>query len=257
MIIDIHAHLTDKRYGGDVENIVNNFALKSGGIVVDAGYDYNSSLGALGNSKKYKLVYATLGVHPEKPYEYNDDFEKFLTDNAKNDKVIAVGEIGLDYHYDGYDKNAQKSVFEKQLVLADKFNLPVVVHSRDCSKDMLDFLTANRNYLNNGFLMHCYSESVESGKKYLDLGAYFSFGGVITFKNSKRDEVVKSLPLSRILTETDCPYLTPEPFRSKTNYPEYVDYVYQKLSSILNMDREKLEFCIEENAKNLFKKLKI
>ena len=256
MLIDIHAHLTDKRYGGDTQKLVNNFSQKRVGLVVDAGYDLRSSSLAYDNAEKYTQIYATLGVHPEKPYEYDGNFEKFLIEKSESEKVIAIGEIGLDYHYDGYDKNLQREVFEKQITLADKLKLPIVVHSRDCSSDMLSVLTDNKKYLNNGFLMHCYSESKETAKKYLDLGAYFSFGGVITFKNSKKDEIVKSIPLDRILTETDCPYLTPHPHRGETNYPEMVELVYTKLCDIFNIDFEGLEKVVESNAKTLFKKLK-
>lgn len=257
MLIDIHAHLTDERYGGQTENLVKGFLSDGVGLVVDSGYNVESSKNALINAKRFDRVYCTLGIHPGNPDEYDGDFEKFLIDNAVNEKVVAVGEIGLDYHYDGYDKNKQEEVFYKQMKLADGLGLPFVVHSRNASKDMCAFLKAHRNLINHGFLLHCYSESKEQAKNYLDMGAYFSFGGVITFKNSHRDEVVGSIPITRVFGETDAPYLTPEPNRGKTNFPGMVAYVYRKMAEIYGVDENCLQEQFAENARTLFKKIKI
>ena len=257
MYIDIHCHLTDTRYGGDISNIVNRFGESGLCAVVDSGYGFESSVKALENAHLYKSVYCTLGVHPENADELDEKCLEFLKVALYDDKCIGLGEIGLDYHYDGYDKDKQRDVFLKQVELADKIGIPFVVHSRDCSKDMVDFLTANKSLINNGFLLHCYSESKEQAKRYLDLGAYFSFGGVLTFKNSNRSEVLSCIPLDRVLGETDAPYLAPVPFRGQTNYPYYVIYAYKKMAECYNIDLEEFAEKVKNNAQTLFPKLKV
>ncbi len=255
MLIDIHAHIGDAKYLVKTEEIVKNFTAQGVGLVVDSGFDRASSEKAVQNAKKFDEVFCAIGVHPEKPLECDDEFEKFLEENSTFEKCVAIGEIGLDYHYEGFDRNLQMQAFERQIFLAERLRLPFVVHSRDASKDVCDLLYSCRNHIRHGFLMHCYSESIEQAKKYLDLGAFFSFGGVLTFKNSHRDEVAKSIPLDRVLTETDCPYLTPEPFRGQINYPQNVRFVYEKLSQIFGISPKTLEKTIESNATALLPKL--
>lgn len=255
MLVDIHAHLTDDVYQTPPCEMVKEFESVGGKILVDCGHDQATSFSALKNATDNVAVFAVLGIHPHKPHEFNAEFVQFLAQSATHPKVIAVGEIGLDYHYQGFDKNSQISAFEQQIILSHKLGLPFVVHSRDASADVLNVLRANKNYVTNGFLMHCYSESKEQAKAYMDMGAYFSFGGVITFKNAKKAEIIKSIPTDLILTETDSPYLTPEPFRGKINHPKNVKYVYDFIANTLQISVPELQNMVFENAKRLFTKL--
>lgn len=254
--IDSHCHLTDARYDS-VETILSDCEDCGVKRLVDVGWSVDSTVKASKNAQKYSSVYFSAGIHPSESLTADETslnkIESFLT----AEKCLAVGEIGLDYHYPETDVKSQKTLFENQLYLADKYNLPVIVHSRDASKDVLDVLTACKNLLHNGFLMHCYSESSEQAKRYLDLGAYFAFGGVVTFKNAKKDDIVKSIPLDRILAETDAPYMTPEPFRGRINYPSYVVYVYKKLASVYGLDTDIFAEKVFENFKNFFKKVSL
>ncbi len=254
--IDSHCHLTDRRYD-DVNKVVEECFYSDVKILVDVGWSGESTVLAAANAKKFENVYFSAGIHPsESLTDYSGDIETAKS-LLNDEKCIAVGEIGLDYHYDGTDKLRQAELFERQIYLAKDYRLPVIVHSRDASKDMLDILSANRNYLQNGFLMHCYSESREQAFNYLDLGGYFAFGGVITFKNARKDEVVKSIPLDRVLAETDAPYMSPEPFRGTLNTPKNVTLCYKKLAEIYGVDIEFLKETIKENFKCFFKKVKL
>ncbi|MBQ7308305.1 MAG: TatD family hydrolase [Clostridia bacterium] len=172
--------------------------------------------------------------------------------------MVAIGEIGLDYYYkDNPPRETQIEVFEKQIILADKLGLPLVIHIREAFKDAIDILTKHKDKLKCSGVVHCYSGSIETAKILLDLGLYISFNGVITFKNAKKNvEVLKTIPLDRILVETDAPYLSPEPFRGKLNEPKNVNLVVDKISEILQVDRQELVKIFNANAMRLFKKLK-
>ncbi len=251
MIIDTHAHLTSSAYIGE-NGLIDGFLSVGGKLLVDIGYSLDSSKQVVENAKKSNCVYCAVGVHPD---DAEKEFDNGLIERLSiYEKCIAIGEIGLDYHYEGYDKFKQIELFEKQIEIADKVNLPIIIHSRDASKDMLETLKSNRNHLNNGFLMHCYSESLEQAKNYLDMGGFFAFGGAITFKNSKRGEIIKSLPIDRLLFETDCPYMAPVPHRGEPNKPEFVRLVYDFSSNLLGLQIEILERQIEENFYKFFKK---
>ncbi len=252
MIIDTHTHLSDPRYLNVAETL-SAFKAFGGEFIIDVGFDKDSSLKAAELARREKDVYFAAGYHPSEEAK-NNDYE-VIEALLSEEKCVAVGEIGLDYHYAGYDKTRQRELFERQILLAHKKGLPFIVHSRDASADMLETLSANKKYLDKGFLMHCYSESKEQAMRYLDLGAYFAFGGAITFKNAKKDEIIKALPIDRIMAETDCPYMAPEPFRGTLNEPKNVLYVYRKLSEILDFDIEELSDIIRDNVKRLFTKL--
>lgn len=246
--------MTDARYE-NVQAIID--ACNASGVktLVDVGWNTESTIKAAKNAEKFACVYFSAGIHPSESLKTSDEDIKFVESFLSSPKCVAVGEIGLDYHYDDTDKKSQQQLFEAQLYLADKYKLPVIIHSRDASSDMLDILSRNKNLLQNGFLMHCYSESKEQAKNYLDLGGYFAFGGVITFKNAKKDEIVKSIPKDRILAETDAPYMSPEPFRGRVNYPKNVVLVYKKLAAIFGEDVKTLTDIIYENFKRFFKKV--
>lgn len=254
--IDSHCHLTDKRYES-TEKIVRSALDKNVALLVDIGWSEESTSLASRNAEKFDNVYFTAGIHPSESLSYNDKSLRFVESFLKKDKCLAVGEIGLDYHYPETDEKSQSELFESQIYLAYRNDLPIVVHSRDASKKVLDILTCNKNYLQKGFLMHCYSESREQAKNYLDLGGFFAFGGVVTFKNAKKEEIVKSIPRDRILAETDAPYMAPEPMRGRINYPEYVLYVYKKLAEIYGVDTEVFAETVMNNFKTFFKKVRL
>lgn len=252
--IDSHCHLTDTRYE-DSERIVRSALDKDVSLLVDVGWSEQSTSLASQNAEKFDNVYFTAGIHPSESLSYNDKSLSFIESFLQKDKCLAVGEIGLDYHYPETDEKSQAELFESQIYLAYRNDLPIVVHSRDASKKVFDILTCNKNYLQKGFLMHCYSESQEQAKNYLDLGGYFAFGGVVTFKNAKKEEIVKSIPIDRILAETDAPYMAPEPMRGRINYPEYVLFVYKKLAEIYRLDIEFFAEKVKDNFTAFFKKV--
>ena len=252
MIIDSHAHLCADKYGA-ISPLIDNFIKEGGVALIDVGCSKESILTAKENAENSDIVYFSVGYHPE----YANDVFPFDLSFYAHPKCVAIGEIGLDYHYEGYDKTAQTELFEKQILFAYQNSLPLIIHSRDASADMLAVLRSNKNYLSNGFLMHCYSESFEQAKNYLDLGGYFSFGGAITFKNSKRGEVLKALPIDRLLAETDSPYMTPTPYRGTINEPSFVTFVYDKMAEILSISRAELVEKLKTNFTTLFKKVRL
>ncbi len=255
-LIDSHGHLTDETFETDLNEVIER--AKDVGLVaiVSAGYDIFSSQKAIKLASENSMIYATAGVHPENYADFNlEEVENLI----KNPKVVAVGEIGLDYHYfNGLEvkqinkiKDLQMSIFIKQIELANKYNLPIVVHSRDAMFDTIETLKKYKTKKES--LLHCYNGSIESARILMDLGYSFSFGGVTTFSNAKNVvEVVKELPIENILLETDCPYLSPEPYRGKRNEPKNVVYVADKIAKIKGMKIEDVAEITTQNAKRLF-----
>lgn len=255
MIIDTHAHLTDEKYIGKVEDIIHD--LKSNNIekVFTVAYNKASIISSVELASKYDNIYAIIGVHPEDADDLTEDTVALIKEYAKSPKVIAIGEIGLDYHYENYDKHKQKEVFIKQLELAHELKLPVTIHNRDSIGDCLEILKENRHLLEFGGVIHCFSESVEIYKEIKKLGLKISFGGTLTFKNSVvAPKVCEVADLEDILIETDCPYLTPHPFRGQVNEPKYTTYVAQKIAEIKGISYDKVVETTTKNALNLFKK---
>ena len=249
-MVDVHAHLTDQKFD-DVEQVVLNAEENGVGKIICSAYNLLSSQQAVDLSKRFNQVYANVGIHPENVEEWSAETIKNLENLSKNSKIVAIGEIGLDYYWRQDTKEKQKQIFVDQINLANKLNLPIVVHSREAMGDTIEILKNNRP--NKESLLHCYSGSVESAKILIDLGFSFSFGGVVTFSNAKTAvEVVKSLPIEKILLETDCPYLTPVPFRGKRNEPKNVVYVADMIARIKNMTIEEVAEKTTENAKRLF-----
>lgn len=251
MLIDSHAHLSDNRLLDNFDDVRNNYLNNGVKLVVEIGHSVNSTKTAKTLSQKYSEIYFTAGCHPDDAGNVNDSVLQEIKSLALTEKCLAIGEIGLDYHYLNFDKQTQINAFEKQLRLAITLNKPVVIHSRDAWSDTVDILTAYASKL-KGFLMHCYSGSLETAKTLLNLGGYFAFGGVVTFKNAKKGEILKSIPLSRILLETDCPYMAPVPHRGEVNQPSFVKYVYEKVASELSLDVLDLENAVENNFKKFF-----
>ncbi len=249
-MIDIHAHLTDERFD-DVEEVVARAKEKGVNEIICSAYNLSSAKKAIELSKRFDNVFATVGLHPENVDELENDTLEQIGQLCKNEKVVAVGEIGLDYHFVSDNKDLQKEVFKKQLALSKKLNLPVQIHSRDAMGDTIEIL--KETPLEKEGLLHCYSGSIESAKELIKLGFSFSFGGVVTFNNAKNVvEVVKSLPIERILLETDCPYLSPVPFRGKRNEPKNVVYVADMIAKIKGLSLEEVAKITTENAKRIF-----
>ncbi|HHW03538.1 MAG TPA: TatD family hydrolase [Thermoanaerobacterales bacterium] len=250
MLVDVHAHLDDKAFEPDRDEVVQKIK-ETGMLVINAGSDLGTSRFSLELSQKYDFIYACVGVHPHEAAKIPENYLEVLYRMSKEKKVVAIGEVGLDYYYDFSDKDTQKRVFMEQLALAKELDLPVVVHDREAHQDTLKIL--QESGVKKG-LMHCYSGSYELVGEFMKLGFYFSFGGTITFKNAKRPkEVVSKLPLDKILLETDCPYLTPEPYRGKRNDPTKVEIIAQALAELRGISKEEVEKITTANAQRLFK----
>ena len=222
MLIDSHAHLDDQKFDIDRDMIIKN--LKNNGIelVINIGSDLQTSIASVSLAEKHENIYAAVGVHPHSADEVDDSTIEILKSFAKREKVVAIGEIGLDYYYDNSPRDLQRKWFKEQLKLAKQVDLPVVIHTREAAQETFDILKEAQDGSLRGVL-HCYSGSAEMAAEYIKLGFYISFAGPVTFKNAKAiREVAKVVPLDKLLVETDCPYLTPEPHRGKRNEPIFV-----------------------------------
>ena len=254
--IDVHCHLT----GGEINVDDARSRWRAAGVerVICSGFDLDSSYIAAELAELYDEVYFTAGFHPSELDKYKDGDLQRLRTLCEHRKCVAVGECGLDYHFeDNPERQTQRELFLAQLALANELALPVVIHSRDAAQDTLELLEENKNLLAQGGLLHCYSYSAEMAERFLGLGLSFSFGGPCTFKNANKVvESVKRIPLDRILSETDCPYLTPVPKRGEfPNEPQNVVFVTQRLAELKEVDLEASKEQIMQNAKALFKKL--
>lgn len=254
MLIDTHCHLNDEKLFPRADEIVKNFANDGLESAVCVGYDMPSSRLAVSLADKYEPLYAAIGIHPHDADTADYDMYEELATLSSSKKVVAIGEIGLDYHFDdGCPRAIQKGAFIEQIELADTLGLPIILHIRDAYEDAKEILFSERRYIRNGLLLHCYSGSNEFVKIFNELDAYYAFGGAITFKNAKHNiEALKAVPRDRLLLETDCPYMTPEPYRAKCNEPKYVSLVADKAASVLDVSREDIERITSENAKRLF-----
>lgn len=251
MIWDTHAHLDDENYLEDFQEVLGR--MKSAGIsrVTNVGFDLPSSKRSVKLAQDYNFIYAAIGIHPHNAEEVTDELLEQLLDLAKQPKVLAWGEIGLDYYRDLSPRSLQKEVFVKQIELANKAGLPIVIHNRDAHQDVLEIVKAYPPKY--GGVFHCYSGSWEMAKVLLNLGFFLSFAGPITFKNARHTvEVAKNVPLDRILVETDSPYLSPEPRRGKRNEPTYVREVVKKIAEIKELSLEEIALQTMHNAEAIF-----
>ena len=258
MFIDCHCHLTGTEYDG-IENVLVRARENGVERMVCSGFDLQSSYIAKTLAEQYEEIYFSAGFHPSELDSYQDGDLERLRELCKHEKCIAVGEIGLDYHFeDNPPKETQREFFVRQLQIANDVGLPVVIHSRDAAQETLELLKEHAHLLTNGGLMHCYSYSPEMMDLFLGLGLYVSFGGTATFKNAKKvQDCVQRIPAHRILSETDCPYLTPAPFRGVfPNEPKNVKHVVEYLAVLRNENVEELAKQIQSNVKTLFFKLK-
>ena len=240
MLIDTHCHLSCKDYES-IDDIIKNMD----GIIIASGCDDDTNKEVLEIIKKYDNVYGTIGLHPSEIENVTMESFKLIEENIMNPKIVAIGEIGLDYYWTVDTKEKQQQVFEYQLKLAEKYNKPIVVHSRDAIQDTYDIL---KNYKLKGSI-HCFSSSLEMAKEFIKLGYKIGVGGTLTFKNSKKlQEIIKNIDLKDILLETDSPYLSPEPFRGKKNVPSNVYYVALKISELKNISVEEVINITGNNA---------
>lgn len=248
MFIDTHCHLSNKDYD-DIDLIIQENIKASIDKMIISGCEIDSIDEAIGMTLKYDMVYATIGYHPD---QANIVVEKDLVYLEKllksHKKILGVGEIGLDYHYDGIDKEKQKQLFEIQLKFAEELDLPVIIHSRDAVKDTIEILS---KYKVTG-IIHCFSGSLETANIYIKMGYKLGIGGVVTFKNSKLPDVVKNISLDNIVLETDSPYLTPDPYRGSINSSKYIPIIAEKISIIKNIPIEKVAKITTINCNDLF-----
>ena len=251
MLFDTHAHLNDSRFDEIRNELISSLPSNGIGAYCEIGYDAKSSVCAAELSEKYDFIYAAAGVHPHDTDEMtNEDLEQ-IKNLCALPKVVALGEIGLDYYYDNSKRENQRFWFDAQLSAASELNIPCVIHTRDAYADTLDILKAHKD---NTGIIHCYSGSVETAKILLDMGWYISFAGPLTFKNATTAlEVAKYVPDDRILIETDSPYLAPVPYRGKTNNPVYVAEIAKKLAQIRGVSVEKIEELTFSNAKKVYR----
>lgn len=247
MFTDSHCHLLSEFYE-NIEEVI--LSANNNGVYryISCADSISSCKEVHENSYKYENYYYALGIHPENANESYLDYEKYFYNCLPNNRLVAIGEIGLDYHYDEFNKERQIELFRNQLKLAEKEKLPVIIHSRDATMDTINIL---KEYNLNG-VIHCFSGSLETAKEYLKMGYYIGIGGVITFKNSKLKEIVKEIPLDRLLLETDSPFLAPEPFRGKTNEPKYIIEIAKFIADLKEVSLEEVAKQTEMNIHNLF-----
>lgn len=250
MLFDSHAHLDDRKYDLDRDETIAALFQSGVSYFVNIGADLESSESSVALSEKYDFVYAAVGVHPYDAETVDDQLVEKLRTMAKNKKVVAIGESGLDYHYEDVDKEVQKNAFIKHILLANELDMPIIVHNRDSHKDMMDIL---REYKPKNAIIHCYSGSAEMAKEIVKMGYYISFSGTVTFKNAKKvQEAVLEVPLDKLLVETDSPYLCPEPERGRRNDPSKIRYTVEKLAEIKGVTFEEMAKITTDNAKKVY-----
>lgn len=255
-MIDIHAHLYDAKFDGLLPGILRQAQINGVEKIVCVGSGISTSKQALALAQKHNNVFCVVGVHPENAKHFDADAEEFLKHACQSPKTIAIGEIGLDYHYEGYDKNLQKKVFLQQLALAFNLKMPVQIHCRDAFFDLVDILEQNKHLLAYGGIVHCFSESATHLNRLKKLGLGISIGGVVTFKNGQNvQEIAAHAPLDMITLETDCPYLAPHPNRGQTNQPAFVAFTAQKIALIKGISFDDLDKITTQNALRFFPKL--
>ena len=249
MLVDTHCHIF-KEYYQDIDEVIARAYDNGLGMIIVNGYDKKSNEEVLELVKKYDIVYGALGIQPEYAVDASEEDFKFIEEHINDDKIIAIGEIGLDYHYD-IDKDRQKEVFKRQLDIARKYNKPVIVHSRECIQDTYDILRVS----NVEGIMHCYSGSVDMAREFIKIGFYLGIGGVSTFKNASRlVDVIKEIPMEYIVLETDSPYLSPEPYRGCRNEPINVGVILQKICEVKGLDYNESCSITTRNVLRLFDK---
>ena len=252
MLYDTHAHMDDRRFDGDRDVILQGLADKGVALVMNPGCSLESSRNAVKLAGSYDFIYAAVGSHPDVADEVNGEvLEEYRKLCKLNNKVKAIGEIGLDYHYEDIPRDVQKQAFRAQMALAAELDLPVIVHERDAHEDGMAIV---KEFPQVKGVFHCYSGSAEMARQLVELGWYIGFTGVLTFKNARKAvEVAASIPLDRIVLETDCPYMAPEPFRGKRNDPGKLYRMAEKLAEIRGLSVEEIHRITVENGKRLYR----
>lgn len=251
MIIDTHMHLYDNKFDGIREDVIKE-ALEMGVTkMIAVGFDYASSLEAIKLADKYDFIYAAIGLHPSEVQKEEDTNLNWIYELAKNKKVVAIGEIGLDYYWDKTYVELQKEFFHKQLEIAKDLNLPVIIHSRDAQFDSFEIVNSHPDVFG---VFHCYSGSLEMAERLIKIGYYLGVGGVLTFKNAKEiKRVVDGVDIKYLLSETDSPYLSPHPHRGEVNHPGYTKYVVEEIAKRKEISFDEACTILRDNAYRLFK----
>ncbi|WP_342495143.1 TatD family hydrolase [Bacillus sp. FSL K6-0046] len=253
MLFDTHAHLNAEQYNEDLEQVIERAKSEKVEKIVVVGFDRPTITRAMELIEAYDFMYAAIGWHPVDAIDMTDEDLAWIKELSQHEKVVAIGEMGLDYYWDKSPKDVQKEVFRRQIALAKEVNLPIIIHNRDATEDVVTILK-EEGAAEVGGIMHCFTGSLEIAKACMEMNFYISFGGPVTFKNAKKPkEVVKDIPSERLLIETDCPYLTPAPFRGKRNEPSYVKYIAEQIAELREMSFEELAALTTENAKKVFR----
>lgn len=251
MIFDTHAHYDAEQFNEDRDEILAKMPENGVSTIVNVGATLKGCKESMEFAKKYPFMYAAVGVHPDEVGELNEETFAQLEEWCKEDKVVAVGEIGLDYYWDEEPREVQKEWFIRQLELAKRVNLPVNIHSREASEDTLQIVKEHGKGLTG--IIHCFSGSKEMALEYVKLGFYIGVGGVVTFKNGRKlKEVVEAIPMDRIVLETDAPYLAPTPFRGKRNDSTYIKYMAEEIASLKGLTCEEVLTQTEQNARKVY-----
>lgn len=253
MIFDTHSHYDDEAFDGDREALLAGLSEKGVGTVVTVGADIATSRAALSLAKTHEMVYAAIGIHPTETGSVTEEDIDWLRTHSSDEKVVAIGEIGLDYHWREPDPAVQKIWFERQIALAKEVNLPVIYHSREAAEHTMKIIRDTKAYECGG-VIHCYSYSREMAEEYVKMGYYIGVGGVVTFNNARKlKETVEAVPLESIVLETDCPYLSPEPERGRRNDSTKLTFVVDEIARIKGLERQDVIRVTEDNAKRLYR----
>ncbi|MES9737219.1 TatD family hydrolase [Peribacillus frigoritolerans] len=252
MLFDTHVHVNAEQFNEDLEDVIDR--AKEAGVdnMVVVGFDRPTIIRAMELIETYDFMYAAVGWHPVDAIDMTEDDLQWIEELSNHPKVVAIGEMGLDYHWDKSPKDVQMEVFRKQIRLAKKVGLPIIIHNREATSDIVNILKEEEASRVGG-IMHCFSGSAETALECINMNFYISLGGPVTFKNAKKPkEVAAAVPLDRLLIETDCPYLAPHPYRGKRNEPSYVKLVAEQIAEIKQLTFEEVSQATTENAKKLF-----
>lgn len=253
MIFDTHAHYDDEAFDNDRKELLLSLREKGVGQIVNVGASIETSKKALQLAEEYDFIYAALGVHPSEVSQLTEADMEWIHDHVSHKKVVAMGEFGLDYHWEEPDPVVQRKWFLRQIALAKEVKLPIVIHSRDAAAETMEILVKEKAY-DCGGVIHCYSYSPEMAKEYVEMGFYIGIGGVVTFKNAKKCvRTVEEIPLEKIVLETDCPYMAPEPNRGTRNDSSNLIYVAEKIAERKGMSTEAVIRITTENARRMYR----
>ncbi|MBM7573137.1 TatD family hydrolase [Aquibacillus albus] len=252
MLFDTHVHLNVSHFNEDLEEVINRAGDAGVDYMVVVGFDHETIPKAIALAEKYSYIYAAVGWHPVDAIDMTDKELNWIEELSEHPKVVALGEMGLDYYWDKSPKDVQKEVFRRQIQLAKKINMPIIIHNREATEDIIQVLQEEKAETVGG-IMHCYNDSATYVQTFLDMNFYISLGGPVTFKNATLPkEVAQMVPLERLLIETDCPFLAPHPNRGKRNEPAYVKLIAEKIAELRNSSFEEISHATTNNAFRFF-----